>query len=198
MRLGRKRRSLFIIAATLAVGACGAPSVYNAEHMSAYTHGEVLRAANDRSFRIEAIGGIGSGTRIEADRLEATLAQALERHGPHWFRPNYTTAATGEADPHYRLRWLFNVPAGFPNSSACRDDVGTAAAGWREQTGVVVAAFCREERFLSLARGSFGAAEDIDSPAFARWVGMMGRSVLPLRNPDRDDDRDCRRPRLCG
>ena len=215
MKLGRNWRNLFVVAAALTLGACGAPAVFGTDHRTAYTPGEVLRAVNDGELRVEAFGSFGSDPRITGDQLEATLARTLQQHGPNWFRTTYTTAATGEGEPRHRLRWAFNVPAGFHNNDACRDGLAEAAAGWNEDTGLVVAAFCRSGRdasarlsgeglslgpsgqLLSFARGSLGNITDIDSPAFGRWVGSMSRGVLPPRNPNRDRGRDCSRRRVC-
>lgn len=197
MKRGRNWRNLFITAAALAVGACGTPAVFGTDHRPAYTRGEVLRAVNDGEFRVEAFGSFGSDPRITGGQLEAALARTLQQHGPNWFRTTYTTAATGEGDPRHRLRWAFNVPPGFLSNDACGDDLSKAAADWGEETGLVVAAFCRSGRHLGWARGSVGDITDIDSPAFGLWVASMARSVLPPRNPNRDRGRDCRRRRSC-
>ena len=214
MRRGPNWRNLFIILASLTVGGCGAPAIFGTEHRPAYTRGEVLRAVNDGELRVEAFGSFGSDPKISGDQLEAKLVRTLQQHGPSWFRTTYTTAATGEGDPRHRLRWVFNIPAGFLSNDACGDGLAKAAADWGEETGLVVAAFCRSGRdpsvglsvgnlsfgrsgrSLSFARGSVGDITDIDSPAFASWVGSMTRSTLPPRNPNRDSGR-CRRRRSC-
>jgi hypothetical protein len=51
-----------------------------------------------------------------------------------------------------------------------------------------VASLCRGETTLGIAEGSPGAEAEVASERFTRFVGLLGREVMPRRNPVLDDD----------
>lgn len=166
------------------LSACSGPSVHTNDYDIAYSRGEALFASKTKPIRVEAFGQLIPGSTFKEDGLESAIAQGLRRRGPQWFVARYTTDDTpGSSDPRYKLRWLFNVPVTFPTRTACADDAAAAASEWQEPTGVFVAAFCRNERRLTWARGSTAGIEGIDSDKFSELVGMTGRLLLPPRNP---------------
>lgn len=187
----------------LGLGACAGPSVHFTDFYTVYDRGEVVYASRNGALKVEAFGRLSLETDLDAQALARAVAQTMSRHGPQWFRADYATEASEAVDSDYRLRWMFNVPAGFPMASACSDRVTAGAPEWVEATGLVVAAFCRGQRELSVARGSLGrprtearagaraGARAWGAATLTELVAAMGRELLPQRNPDLKNDK-CR------
>ena len=179
-----------------ALTACGGPAVHFTDFDPSYTHGEVLYATRDGPLPVEAFGRVMIEKSLQGETLERTVARALSRFGPHWFAAGFTADKGEDPDPYYRVRWLFNTPVNFPPFSACANGLAAQAGAWAEETGLVVAAFCRGKRLLSMARGSYGPPGGGGPAAFSRFIGTMGQVLMPSINPDQRDD-DCRRPLVC-
>lgn len=186
------RRGYLFACSLLLLGglaACSGPAIYNYDYDVAYSRGEVLFASMSKPLRVEAFGRLKPGPALEEGALASAVAHGLRRSGPQWFRARYTADdAVESSDRRYKLRWLFNVPTIFHTRGACADDVAGMAADWREATGLFVAAFCRNERSLTWARGSIAGIESVTSAEFYRIVGATGHLLLPPRNPVLDDD----------
>ncbi len=173
---------LFLILGGLS--ACGGPAIYFNNLDVAYSRGEVLLATDGKALRVEVFGKLTPERPLEEGALARAVARALGRSGPHWFRVRYTTSDDDESsDRRYKIRWLFNVPTIFHTRGACADDMAGMASDWREATGLFVAAFCRNERSLTWARGSIAGVESIESAKFYQILGATGRVLLPPRNP---------------
>ncbi len=140
----RKFNLSLLAAATalLGLGACAGPAVHFTQYYPAYDHSEVRYASRNGALRVEAFGRLTLERDLDAEALGHAVAQTMARHGPQWFQADYTTEASEAVDSSYKLRWLFNVPAGFPIASVCYDTAPARAPEWVEATGLVVAAFC--------------------------------------------------------
>ncbi|MCZ6637513.1 MAG: hypothetical protein O7C66_04885 [Alphaproteobacteria bacterium] len=182
------------VLATLA--ACSGPAIYFTDIDTAYTRSEVLYATKGGPLPVEAIGQVTFEETLRGQALEQTVVRALSRFGPHWFAAGFTAGKDADPAPYYRVRWLFNPPVNFPYYTACAKDLGVQSRAWGEETGLVIAAFCRGTRLLSAARGSYGRPADADPAAFPRFIGIMGLVLMPLRNPDRGND--CRPRVICN
>lgn len=194
---GKALRPLCLAGALATLAACSGPAIHFTDFDSSYTHGEVLYATKDGPLPVEAFGRVTLDEKLRDQTLERTVARALSRFGPHWFAAGFTAEMDADPDPYYRVRWLFNPPVNFPWFSACAKDLGVQARAWGEDTGLVIAAFCRRTRLLSAARGSYGRPEAVDAAGFPRFIGTMGLVLLPPRNPDFGQD-DCRLRIGCG
>lgn len=193
------RKALFplCLAGVLAtLAACSGPAIYFTDITPAYSRGEVLYATKDGPLPVEAVGQVTFEEMLQGQALEQTVVRALSRFGPHWFSAGFTADKDAVPDPYYRVRWLFNPPVNFAYYTACAKELGVQSRAWAEETGLVIAAFCRGTRLLSAARGSYGRPADADPAAFPRFIGIMGLVLMPLRNPDRDND--CRPRVICN
>ncbi len=178
-----------------ALAACGGPAIHFTDFDSSYSRSEVLYATKDGPLPVEAFGRVMIEKSLQGEILERTVARALSRFGPHWFAAGFTADKGADPDPYYRVRWLFNTPVNFPPFSACANGLAAQAGAWSEETGLVVAAFCRGKRLLSMARGSYGPPGAADPAAFSRFIGTMGRVLMPLFSPDSRND--CGRRLAC-
>ncbi len=194
---GKTLLTLNLAGALLALAACGGPAIHFTDFNATYTHGEVRYATKGGPLPVETFGRVALEDLPQDQTMDRTVAHALSRFGPHWFAAGFTADMDADPDPYYRVRWIFNPPVDFPWYSACAKDLGIQARAWREETGLVIAAFCRGTRFLSAARGSYGRPEAVDPEGFPRFVGIMGQVLLPPRNPDMDQD-DCKLPTGCA
>ncbi len=166
------------------LAACSGPAVYTNDFDVAYSRGEVLFASKSKPIRVEAFGRLKPGPTLEKGALAKAVARGLRRSGPQWFPARYTADdAVDSSNRRYKLRWLFNVPLTFPTRDACTDHAVASVSEWQEPTGVFVAAFCRNERRLTWARGSTAGIESAASAEFYDLVGMTGRLLLPPYNP---------------
>ncbi len=181
----------------LGLGACAGPAVHFTDYYAAYDHSEVRYASRNGALRVEALGRLTLERNLDAGALALTVAQTMARSGPQWFQADYATEASEAVDSSYKLRWLFNVPAGFPIASVCSDQVPATAPEWVESTGLVVAAFCLGEEALSVTRGSLGPPRAGGAMVLSELVGAMGRDLLPSRNPELIDD-NCQGAMSCS
>ena len=172
---------LYLAGVLATLAACSGPAIYFTDFDTAYRRSEVLYATKDGPLPVEVFGRVTLEEMLRDQALERTIARSLSRFGPHWFAAGFTAAKDADPDPYYRVRWLFNPPVNFPWFSACAKDVGGQARAWGEETGLVIAAFCRGTRLLSAARGSYGRPEAVDPTGFSRFIGIMGRVLMPSR-----------------
>ncbi len=193
---GKTLLALSLAGALAALAACSGPAIHFTDFNSTYARGEVLYATKDGPLPVETFGQVTLERVLRGQTLDRTVARALSSHGPQWFAAGFTADRDADPDPSYRLRWLFNPPVNFPWFSACAKDLGIQAGAWGEETGLVIAAFCRGTRFLSAARGSYGQPGAVDPAGFPRFIGIMGQVLLPRRNPDLGQN-DCRLPTGC-
>ncbi len=107
----------------LGLGACAGPAVHFTDYYAAYDHSEVRYASRNGALRVEAFGRLTLERDLDAEALARAVAQTMARHGPQWFQADYATEASEAVDSSYKLRWLFNVPAGFPIASVFSDQV---------------------------------------------------------------------------
>jgi hypothetical protein len=185
------RGYLFVCSLVLlgSLAACSGPAIHTNDYDVAYSRGEVLFASKSKPIRVETFGQLTPGPALEEGALAGAVVRGLRRSGPQWFVGRYTADSAIEAsDRRYKLRWLFNVPVTFPTRDTCADDAAAAASEWREPTGIFVAAFCRNERRLTWARGSTAGIESVTSAEFYELVGTTGRLLMPPRNPLLEDD----------
>ncbi|MEQ9606762.1 MAG: hypothetical protein RLN99_03755, partial [Kiloniellaceae bacterium] len=127
-----------------------------------------------------------------ADNVARASVQALRQHGPSWLPRNYTDSAVDAANGPYRLRIAYGLPKAFNRQLMCGTEMGPAAidAARRDgeaPTGRTLASLCRGETMIGIAEGAPTVSET-DSDAFSEFVGRLGRSAMPRRNPVLDDD----------
>lgn len=186
------RHGSFVACVLLLLGglaACSGPAIYTNDFDIAYSRESVLFASKAKPIRVEAFGQMQPGSALQEGALAIAVARGLRGAGPQWFPARYTVDnAIDASDRRYKLRWLFNVPVTFRTRDACADDAAASASEWQEPTGIFVAAFCRNERRLTWARGSTAGIENAISAEFYDLVGMTGRLLLPPYNPLLQDD----------
>ena len=189
-------RATIAVALLLAVAACagaGSGVVYNSNFTVGYDRYTLGAAMSRAPLLVETFGTPTEG-QAQADVSRAT-ALALRQYGPPWLPHNYTASAADAANGPYRLRVAYGMPQSFDRQRICDTAMDAAAleASRRESDAGstrTVASLCRGEATLGIAEGSPGAEPDIAGDSFARFVGLLGREVMPRRNPVMDDD-DC-------
>jgi hypothetical protein len=178
----------------LAVAACaGGRSgvVYNSNFTAGYDPYSLYATMSRAPMLVETFGTPADGQARE--NLSRTTALALRQYGPPWLPRNYTDSAADAAGGPYRLRVAYGMPKSFDRQRVCETAMDTAAleASRRESDAGstrTVASLCRGETTLGIAEGSPGSEPDIAGDSFARFVGLLGREVMPRRNPVLDDD----------
>ena len=163
---GKALPALSLAGALAALTACSGPAIHFTDFNSTYTHGEVLYATKDGPLPVETFGQVTLEQMLRGQTLDRTVARVLSSRGPQWFAAGFTADRDADPDPYYRLRWLFNPPVNFPWFSACTKDLAAQAGAWGEETGLVIAAFCRGTRFLSAASS-------------ASWAKFFCRGATP-------------------
>ena len=192
-------RPVFAIAATMAallfaVAACagqGSGVVYYSDFTAGYDPGSMGAAMSRAPLLVETYGAPAAG--LAQESISRATALALRRYGPPWLPRNYTDAAADAGTTPYHLRFAYSVPNGFDRQRLCKAAMsGSALEATQSQSSALstrtVAALCRGEATLVIAEGSPGLNPDITGENFARFIGMMGRELMPRRNPVLDDD----------
>lgn len=180
------------LAILLGVAACAGPrsgTVYNSTFTAGYDPFSLRAAMSRAPLLVETFGTPEEG-RSQADVGRAT-ALALRQFGPAWLPRNYTDSPADAGNGRYRLRVAYALPRSFDRQLLCAatmDDAVAAARGAGDTASRrSVAGLCRGETMLGIAEGA-PAETAIDGDSFPRFVGLLGREVMPRRNPVLDDD----------
>lgn len=187
----RPRRTALLLATAVvglaALSGCAAGSkgvVYNKNFTAGYSPSSL--AALRQPLLVETFGLPGAGQTQQAV-TEATV-NGLRAHGPRWAQLGYSGNPVDAPNPPYRLRFAYGAPVTFARADLCGEGLQTSDVGGDGSSGRTVAALCRGTRFVAIAEGSPGLDADIASADFSTFVGLVGRQVLPRRNPVIDDD----------
>jgi len=184
--------TLVLAAAACAIGGSGV--VYSSDFTAGYSPRSLGAAMSRAPLLVETYGSPApgqAGGQTAADVARAS-ALALRQHGPTWLPRNYTDSAVDAANGPYRLRIAYDLPKAFNRQMMCSAEMGQAAVDAARRdgetpSGRTLASLCRGESMVAIAEGAPNVTE-FDSPAFAEFVGRLGRSAMPRRNPVLDDD----------
>ncbi|MEO3427864.1 hypothetical protein AAFN88_03335 [Pelagibius sp. CAU 1746] len=185
--LGLAAAGLLGLAGCAATGAGGA-TVYFTDFTAGYVPVSVAAAG---PLLVETYGGPGPNLTQEA--VSSATVQGLRRYGPPWMPRNYTANPQDVARPAYLLRIAYGVPKSFNGRTLCAPEMGAAAleaargAADKDATRTL-AGLCRGSRAVAYAEGSPGVNPDIGGERFAEFVGLLGRKLMPRRNPVTEDD----------
>jgi len=157
------------------------------ESYAAYTRGDSLLAANGAPIKVVVL------TEKDKQNIGNSIASSLEQYGPKWFVARYSADNTIKNNHGYELRWAYNTPENGNEDRLCNADYANSITTSEQTTGVVLAAFCRDSTFLSSIRARILEGQDSDS--FRKTIGLMGRKLMPVRNPDRVEN--CRNLEDC-
>lgn len=177
----------------LVLAACAGASsgtVYNSNFTAGYDPLSLYAAMSRAPMLVETYGAPAEGQNPAA--AGRATAVALRQYGPPWLPRNYTDSSADAGDGRYRLRVAYALPRSFDRQHLCDTSMDAAtidAARRTADTGSTrtVASLCRGEATLGIAEGA-PAGTDIGSEEFARFVGLLGREVMPRKNPVLDDD----------
>lgn len=166
---------------------CAADSrgvVYNKNFTAGYSPTSL--SALRQPLLVETFGLPGAGQTQQAV-TEATV-NGLRDNGPRWAQLGYSGNPVDAPNPPYKLRFAYGAPVTFARADLCGEGLQASDVGGDGSSGRTVAALCRGTRFVAIAEGSPGVDADIASADFSNFVGLIGRQVLPRRNPVVDDD----------
>lgn len=184
----------FALALLLGAAACAGGNsgvVYNSNFTAGYDPRSLSAAMSRAPLLVETFGTPAPGAAQES--VSRATALALRQHGPSWLPRNYTDSAVDAGNGPYRLRVAYAVPRAFDRQRVCETTMNASALesarSESEAAGTrTVASLCRGETTLGIAEGSPGSEVGLDSERFTRFVGQLGREVMPRRNPVMDDD----------
>jgi hypothetical protein len=204
MRTTRAKVS-FALALLLGGTACAGGNsgvVYNSNFTAGYDPRSLSAAMSRAPLLVETFGTPAAGTTQAGTAQAGSTAQesvsrattlALRQYGPPWLPRNYTDSAADAANGPYRLRIAYGLPKAFDRQRVCEATMDAAAlesarSESEAATTRTVASLCRGETTLGIAEGSPGAEAEVAGERFTRFVGHIGREVMPRRNPVLDDD----------
>lgn len=181
------------VALPLAVAACAGDDsgvVYNSYSNIAYVPRSLSAAMSRAPLLVETYGTPAGGA--DQQSVSRATALALRQYGPPWLPRNYTDSAADAGTGPYRLRIAYGLPRAFDRQHICAATMDATAieaarAAGEPTSSRTVAILCRGEKSLSVAEGSPGDAAEIGGERFSRFLGLIGREVMPRRNPEMDD-----------
>lgn len=184
------------LAALLGLAACtgtggGSGVVYNTNFTAGYVPASLAASASRGGLLVETYGS-PAPDRTREDITQATV-RGLRQFGPTWFARNFTGNPEDAPRPDYLLRIVYGTPRAFNRQQLCSTEmspetVAAARSGADEVSTRTVAAVCRGQNAIALAEGSAGADPDINGERFAKFIGLLGRQLMPRRNPVTQDD----------
>ncbi len=181
------------IAGLLGLAGCagagaGSGVIYYTNFTAGYVPGSIAAAS---PLLVETYGAPAPNLAQQAV-TEATV-QGLRSSGPPWMPRNYTGNPDAVENPAYVMRVGYGVPKAFNRQDLCKaamsdatlDAARSAADANASRT---VAGICRGKRAVAYAEGSPGVNPDITGQHFSDFVGLLGRKLMPRRNPVTQDD----------
>ncbi len=187
MARGLAAAGLFTLAGCTATGP-GGGTVYFTNFTAGYVPSSVAASG---PLLVETYGGPAPNLAQEA--VTAASVQGLRRHGPPWMPRHYTGNPGDVENPAYVLRVAYGVPKAFNGQTLCTAEMSAAGldaargAGDKSATRTI-AGLCRGTRAVAYGEGSPGINPDIGGERFSEFVGLLGRKILPRRNPVTQDD----------
>jgi hypothetical protein len=183
--------ALVLLVTLSACATGGSGVVYNSNFTAGYDPRSLGAAMSRAPLLVETFGSPAAN--LAQESVSRTTALGLRQYGSPWLPRNYTDSAADAGTAPYRLRIAFGLPKAFNRQHLCGDGMSTqaieAVRGSADSgSSRTLAALCRGDRALGVAEGSPGANPDIAGERFARFVGLLGREVLPRTNPVLDDD----------
>ncbi|WP_085901570.1 hypothetical protein [Kiloniella majae] len=145
-----------------------------------YTKGDALLAANGQTIKVNVV------TKQNQTTLEETISSALNQNGPKWLNAQYSPLTTTNNKSPYQMKWAFNVSEGGNAISLCRESYSKTLESTSVDKGVVLAAFCVNNRTLTSLRARIHSEPGTKN--FAKTVGLIGKKLLSATNPERSDD----------
>lgn len=187
-------RALPSAALLLALAACapGTPRTL-ADQYHTYSYTDFFRASDGRDTFVIVRGNPFALDQPALERLVTSGMQAMPR-GP---RTRYTTAATNDADPDFKVVWLFNGPPTVQADELCRNPTAVQGRGGPASNLQVLAAYCRYDRANTWVSGWLdGAPSGVSREGLERLIAQVTSELFPVVNRQdllRDRDR-CPRP----
>jgi len=185
--------ALGILFALAVVGACtgtlgGSGVVYYTNFTAGYVPSSL---AASQPVLVETYGS--PAQEVSPEAVSAATVQGLRTFGPSWMPRNYADDAAAAERAPYRLRIAYAAPRRFKLDQICKtppDYTAAGAAGSSDEgpSTRTLAGLCRGESVIAMGEGSPGSAPDISGERFQRFVGLLGRKVMPRRNPVTQDD----------
>jgi hypothetical protein len=165
--------------------------VYNSNFTAGYDPRSLGAAMSRAPLLVETFGSPAAN--LAQESVSRSTVLALRQYGSPWLPRNYTDSATDAGTAPYRLRIAFGLPKAFNSQQLCEGSMSTQAieavrGATDSGSSRTLAGLCRGDRALGVAEGSPGASPDIAGERFARFVGLLGREVMPRTNPVLDDD----------
>ncbi|WP_193366799.1 hypothetical protein [Pelagibius marinus] len=178
---------LFGLAACAATGS-GGGTVYFTNFTAGYVPSSLAASG---PLLVETYGAPAPNLAQEA--VTAASVQGLRNHGPSWMPRHYSGNPADVERPAYVLRIAYGVPKAFNGQGLCKAEMSSAAveaargAGDKDATRTL-AGVCRGTKAVAYAEGSPGVSPDISGEGFSKFVGLLGRKLMPRRNPVTQDD----------
>jgi hypothetical protein len=179
--------SLFGLAACTATGP-GGGTVYFTNFTAGYAPASLAASG---PLLVETYGS--PAPNLVQDAVTAATVQGLRRYGPPWLPRKYTGNPGDVERPAYVLRVAYGVPKAFNGQALCTAEMSAAgvdaARGPKDKDATrTIAGLCRGTRAIAYAEGSPGVNPDIGGERFSEFVGLLGRKLMPRRNPVTQDD----------
>jgi hypothetical protein len=183
--------AMLLLAAVVACTGQGGGVVYNSDFTAGYDPRSLGAAMSRAPLLVETFGS--PAPNLAQESVSRSTALALREYGSPWLPRNYTDAAADAGTAPYRLRIAFGLPKSFNRQQLCKDSMSTQAieavrGSSDSDSSRTLAGLCRGDNALGVAEGSPGVSPDIAGERFARFVGLLGREVMPRKNPVLDDD----------
>ncbi len=176
-----KRRLFLITILSLGTLAClvNGDLIRPAYYSLAYSKGHAMLAANGQSIKINVLIG------ADKDGYATKVSEGLNKYGPKWLNARYAPISKNNDQGPYQMKWAFDVTENGNAAALCRKQ----SSDLRElvpSTGVVLAAFCLNNKTLTSARARVKSLPNSDE--FLKTIGAIGRELLVIHNPVREDN----------
>jgi len=141
-------------------------------------------AAGGRDMAVVVSGNPFAVTQAEVSRVVADAMQG-RNHGP---RTHFTVTPGETARPGYRILVALNPPVAFSTQNACGPSGIPAVPATDTVRALMI--FCAKDTILSEVSGRVPATLRPLDGDFAALIGAMTRELIPIEDPDTDDNNE--------
>ena len=166
----------------------GGGTVYYTNFTAGYVPASVAA-----SFPLMVVSYGSPAPNLTQEAVTRATVVGLRSHGPSWMPRHYTGNPEDAPNPAYILRIAYGVPKAFNGRNICKATMSNEALeASRTQADATatrtIAGVCRGERAVAYGEGSPGLTPNIEGERFSEFAGLLGRRLMPRRNPVTQDD----------
>jgi hypothetical protein len=170
----RSMTILIALAALAGLAGCDSVIINNQTVQTTYRNGDEDYAARFGAIRVEVLGETFG---VPPDRFASLVVAQMREAGHHPEKTMFTTEASRETDPRFKIVMMFNPATAVSGDGLCN---GAQQREPRPAGSVkLLAAFCGGNALISESAGRAGRITRVEDPQFHQLVEAVTQGLFP-------------------